>query len=283
MKGKTKQTKLCEGSHSSPATSRPMPSLSQQWRHWKNCHLTVLQLSMMLCGGECVFGEFESNLLCPLTTSWQCYSSHITSTSAVALGAIIPVGSLSAPGLLLSNDGCHQSASKISKLQASYWDPCIYRTWNRRQWGGLRHQEVAVMTLSRHWKDWFPCFLCSTVTVCTACMPQSPCIRDCCPIRLLQVSQGDDYLKGLQSPFNENILWWQVFLHKRVFHNHPVCLVTCSLIFLGLCNYLDFLPIFHTSPCLYSLLPSVSTALDLLLFYSSFKDKPSHHSFRFLA
>lgn len=69
------------------------------------------------------------------------------------------------PGPLFSNDSRHQRASKLSKLQARCWDPCIYKAWNRRQWGGLWHQEAAVRTLSVYWKDWFPCILCSTVTV----------------------------------------------------------------------------------------------------------------------
>lgn len=95
---------------------------------------------------------------------------------------------------------------------------------------------------------------------------------------------GDGYLKGLQTALDETILWSQAFFHKETdLHNHPGCQVTCMLSFLALCNYMDFLPIFHASPCLYSLLPSVSTALDLLLLFSSFKDKPSLHSARFLA
>lgn len=127
--------------------------------------------------------------LCPLTTSWQYYSSYIASTSAVVIGAMqrwcatqrwaVPLLQVLSSSMIVVFRGPQNSAN----YKPAIGTPAFIGP-------GTEGSEVAYGIRRLLWwplpdigRTGSLFFMYSTVTVCTACMAQNPRIRDCCTIR----------------------------------------------------------------------------------------------------
>ena len=108
-----------------------------RWIHLRGLH-TISHMSNGLCYHA---ADGAPPLMPPPLPLWRLQPSLFSPTQRWAAIRLADLGPLA------SKHSWHERASKLSELWASCQGPCVYRTWNKWQWGGSLHQEATVMAM----------------------------------------------------------------------------------------------------------------------------------------